>query len=269
MNCHRDIDDHTVADFPSASEDFINGISNSNPITRVVQSHFLFTEADHGYLNPISDKYEQLINQSFDSKKWDMESGYEGISVFNEYITWAVYDLFIKEYFPDKADSIAIQWQYQNADRGFWAQNIFANKMAELYYKKGQKKFESIYVPFLKWCKKVEPHITQPTIVGTDTEHFVKADLNNLALNFSEPMNTELPIDVQIFEFKNEKATGNKKIIALKDYQWSNQGRTLNFKIDTPFEEFSLKFNWWGNGKPLVSKKGVFLKPNSIVALKK
>lgn len=268
MNCHRDIDDNTVADFPSASEDFINGISTSNSISRVVQSHVLFTETDHGYLNPISDKYEQLITQSFDTKKWDMESGYEGISVFNEYITWAVYDLFIKEYFPDKADSIAIQWQYQNAARGFWAQNIFANKMAELYYKKGQKKFESIYVPFLKWCKKVGPHITQPTIVGTDTEHFIKADLNNLALNFSEPMNTKKPIAVQIFEFKNEKATGNKKIITLKDYQWSNQGKTLNFKIDIPYEEFSLKFNWWGNGKPLVSKQGVFLKPESIIALK-
>lgn len=269
MNCHRDIDDQTVADFPSASEDFINGITSGNPISRVVQSHNLFTEADHGYINPISDKYEKLITQSFDTKKWDMESGYEGISVFNEYMTWAVYDLFIKEYFPDKADSIAIQWQYQNADRGFWAQNIFANKMVELYYKKGQKKFESIYVPFLKWCKKAGPNITQPTMVGTDPEHFVKVDLNRLELNFSEPMNTKLPIDVQIFEFKNEKATGNKKIITLKGHQWSNQGKTLSFKIDTPFEEFVLKFNWWGNGKPLVSKNGIFLAPGSSVALKK
>ena len=269
MNCHRDIDDNTVADFPTASEDFINGITSGNPISRVVQSHDLFTEMDHGYINPISDKYEKLIAQSFDTKKWDMESGYEGISVFNEYMTWAAYDLFIKEYFPDKADSIAIQWQYQNASRGFGAQNLFAKKVMALYQKKGKKNFERIYPPLLKWCKSVEDRITQPTLLNIDLENFVKIDPNHIELNFSEAMNTQTLIDVQIIEYKNNQSTGLKKFTQLKEFKWSNEGKTLHFKIDTAFDQFALIFNWWGNGKPLVSKNGIFLTPSSSVPLKK
>lgn len=269
MNCHRDIDDNTVADFPSASEDFINGVASSNSNSRVVQNHSIFTEMDHGYINPISDKYEKLITQFFDTKKWDMESGYEGTSVFNEYMTWAVYDLFVKEYFPSTADSIAIQWQYQNASRGFCAQNLFAKKVAELYQKQGKKNFESIYPPLLKWCKSVEDRITQPTLLNIDDQNFVKIDPNHIELNFSKAMNTQTPIDVQIIEYKNKQATGQKKIVEPKEIKWSNQGKTLHFKIDTTFDELILVFNWWGNGKPLISKNGIFLAPQSTVALKK
>jgi hypothetical protein len=43
----------------------------------------------------------------------------------------------------------------------------------------------------------------------------------------------------------------------------------VNFKIDTSFEEFTLILNWWGIDKPLLSKNGILLKPQSYILLKK
>ncbi|MBS1682812.1 MAG: DUF4932 domain-containing protein [Bacteroidetes bacterium] len=269
QNCHRDVDSLTTVDFPNISKDLIQGNLNSDLTTRVVENHSLFTEMDHGYINPISEKYENLIAANFDLNKWDNESGYPGINCFNEYMTWAAYDLFIKEKFPKMADSISLQWQYQNASRGFIAQNIFARKVSELYFsQKGDKKLEPIYVPLLKWCKEVERIVSQPSLQNIDKEIFVKTDLSNLVVQFSEPMNTGTPFKVQLVEFKNSNQTGKNNWVEIKD-GWINNGKSLRLKLNTSFEEFALIFNWWGNDKPLLSKNGIFLKPQSYILLKK
>lgn len=154
QNCHRNIDSCTTVDFPNISKNLILGGAANNIANRIVDNHAIFTEMDHGFINPISDKYAKLISANFDVKKWDIGSGYPGLSSFNEYMTWAVYDLFIHENFPAYADSIALQWQYQNASRGFIAQNLFSKKLLELFLsKKAPKKIEEIYEPLLSWCK--------------------------------------------------------------------------------------------------------------------
>jgi len=269
QNCHRDIDSTTTVDFPNISKDLILGNLQTNYNTRIVENHSLFTEMDHGYINPISDKYEKLISSNFNLKQWDKESGYTGINSFNEYMTWAVYDLFIKENFPKVADSIALQWQYQNASRGFIAQNLFSKKVSELYStQKGVKKIESIYKPLLKWCKSVENKITQPKLLNIDTKNFIKADISNLAVEFSEEMNIKSPFQIQIIEYKNGNQTGKEKLIEIKNAIWTNNGKKMILKFDTDFEEFAIIFNLWGMDKPLLSKKGILLKPESYILAK-
>ncbi len=102
QNCHRDIDSLTAVDFPNISKDLILGNLDKDLNTRIVENHSIFTEMGHAYINPISDKYAKLIAANFNLNKWDNESGYPGVNSFNEYMTWAVYDLFIKENFPCK-----------------------------------------------------------------------------------------------------------------------------------------------------------------------
>lgn len=270
QNCHRDIDSLTTVDFPNISKDLILGNLETDYNQRVVENHSLFTEMDHGYVNPISDKYEKLITSNFNLAKWDKKSGYSGINSFNEYMTWAVYDLFIKENFPKVADSIALQWQYQNASRGFIAQNLFAKKVSELYFKqKGNRSIEYIYKPLLKWCKTIENKITQPTLLNIDTKKFVKTDISNIQIQFSEEMDTKGSFQVQIFEFKNGNQTGKENIIEIKDGVWTDNGRKMTLKLNTDFEEFTIIFNWWGMDKPLLSKNGILLEPQSYILAKK
>ncbi len=270
QNCHRDIDSFKTVDFPNISQDLILGNQSVNLNSRIVENHSIFTEMDHGYINPISDKYADLIAAKFNLQKWDKGSGYSGINSFNEYMTWAVYDLFIKENFPEVADSIALQWQYQNAARGFIAQNLFANKLSELYFsRKGKVKIESLYKPLLKWCKRIETKVSQPTLVDIDKKNFVKADVSNLQLVFSEPMDTKRLFSVQIFEFKSGQQTGRESLLEIKNPRWSKDGKKLSFGIDTSFEEFALLFNRMGIDKPLLSQNGILLQPHSYVLLKK
>lgn len=270
QNCHRDIDSLTTVDFPNISKDLILGNLNSDFNARIVENHSIFTEMDHGYINPISDKFEKLITLNFNLKKWDKDSGYSGINSFNEYMTWAVYDLFIKENFPKVADSISLQWQYQNAGRGFIAQNIFSKKVSELYLgQKGIKKIEPIYKPLLRWCKSIENKVSQPTLLNIDKKNFVKTDISNIQLTFSEAMETKYPFKMQIVEFKNGNQTGKESFIEAKEFKWSNGDKTLNLKIETEFEEFVLIFNWWGNDRPMTSKNGILLEPQSYILLKK
>ena len=269
QNCHRDIDSSKTVDFPNISKGLILGNLEVNN-KRIVENHSLFTEMDHGYINPISDKYEKLITSNFNIVKWDKESGYPGINCFNEYMTWAVYDLFIKENFPKVSDSIALQWQYQNSSRGFIAQNLFSKKVAELYFnQKGIKKIENIYTPLLKWCKKNESKISQPILMDIDAEKFIKTDISNIQIVFSEEMDTKSSFQVQIVEFKNGNQTGKVNLIDAKDCLWDNKGRKLTLKLNTDFEEFALIFNWWGIDKPLLSVSGILLKPQSYILLKK
>lgn len=270
QNCHRDIDSLTTVDFPNISKDLILGNLDNDLSTRIVENHSIFTEMDHGYINPISDKYEKLITSNFNLKKWDKESGYPGINSFNEYMTWAVYDLFIKENFPKVADSISLQWQYQNASRGFIAQNIFAKKVSELYNKqKGNKKIENIYKPLLKWCKKVENKVSQPTLLNIDKKNFIKFDVENFQINFSEKMLIKNSFKIQLAEFRNNQETGKSEFIEIKNGTWSNDRKTVRFKINTEYNEFALIFNWWGNDKPITSKNGILLEPQSYILLKK
>lgn len=270
QNCHRDVDRTTTVDFPNISKDLILGNLENDYCTRIVENHTLFTEMDHGYINPISDKYEKLITSNFNLTKWDKESGYQGINSFNEYMTWAVYDLFIKVNFPEVADSIALQWQYQNASRGFIAQNLFAKKVSELYFKqKGNRSIENIYKPLLKWCKDVENKIIQPTLLNIDKKNFVKADNSNFVIEFSEEMNDKNPFNIKIYEFKNGNQTGKEETIEIKNVSWTNDGKKLTMKLDTDFDEFAIIFNWWGLDKPLTSKNGILLEPRSYILVKK
>jgi hypothetical protein len=269
QNCHRDIDSLKTVDFPNISKGLILGNLEANN-KRIVENHSLFTEMDHGYVNPISDKYEKLITSNFNLSKWDKESGYPGIDSFNEYMTWAVYDLFIKENFSKVSDSIALQWQYQNASRGFIAQNLFSKKVAELYFsQKGIKNIENIYKPLLKWCKKNESSISQPTLLNIDNNNFIKADISNIQIVFSEEMSPKKFFQLKIVEFKNGNQTRKEDLIEIKDCFWENNGKKVTLKINTDFEEFALIFNWWGIDKPLLSKNGILLKPQSYVLLKK
>lgn len=122
--------------------------------------HMLFTELDHSFVNPTTDKYAELVNKNFDVSKWDAGSGYGKweLATFNEYMTWAVYDVFVYEYFPEVASSVCKVWARQNQTRGFIGSPQFNEKVLELYdrAKSEGKTLKDIYPELLEWCRNVE-----------------------------------------------------------------------------------------------------------------
>lgn len=140
-------------------------------------------------------------------------------------MTWAVYDLFLDEYFPEYAKKLSTFWQYQNASRGFFAQNLFSEKLKELYRNNEGKKFQNIYKPLLKWTKEIETTITLPELINVDTRQFIKTDTNKIQLEFSEEMNTKDSFGLIIEEFKDGKKTGKNQNIEINDSKWTDEGK--------------------------------------------
>jgi len=261
MNCHRKIDSNTDADFPSASIEFVNGFDGVSMVKRIISSHMLFTEMDHGYINPISDKYADLIADNFNVDIWDSGSGYTGINCFNEYMTWAVYTLFIKERYPQyNVDSIATLWQLQNATRGFFAQNLFTDKVEELYSSKGNRSFESMYEPLLTWCKSIENNVSEPVTMKGSTNEFISVQEGVVEVVFSKPMKAGNPFGVSLHEIDAEgRGSGKNMSMTVYNANWSEDKKTVCFTVECPYERYVLFLNRWGSGQPLVSVNGIFL----------
>ncbi|MDD4712970.1 MAG: DUF4932 domain-containing protein [Bacteroidales bacterium] len=270
QNCHRDIDSLTTVDFPNIGEDLILGKMNGNIAGRITDNHSIFTEMDHGYVNPISEKYSELITKNFDLKKWDKESGYSGINSFNEYMTWAVYDIFISDSFPkEKTDSISSIYWKQNATRGFIAQNLFSKKLLELHDKNKSSKLEELYIQMLKWCKKIENKISQPKLLNSDTKNYITLKNDIVDLHFSEPMQKSKIIDIVLIQFENGNQTQNKQKIKIENPVWSQDGIDVSFKIDSKFEQYAVGLYVWDSPNGLYSKNNILLNPQSYILVKK
>ena len=270
QNSHRDIDSLTTVDFPNIGEDLILGKMNDNILERITDNHSIFTEMDHGYVNPISEKYSESIAKNFDLKKWDNESGYTGINSFNEYMTWAIYDIFISDNFSnEKTDSISNIYWKQNATRGFIAQNLFSKKLIELHKKNKSKNLEELYLPMLKWCKKIENKITQPKLLNSDTKNYITLKNDIIDLHFSEPMLKSKVIDIVLIQFENEKQTQNQQNIKIENPTWSEDGKNVSFKIKSEFEQYAISFYVWNSLNGLYSKNSILLNPQSYILVKK
>jgi hypothetical protein len=274
MNCHRNITTSIVADFPSLAVSLINNpdVNKMNNADRAIEIHTLFTEADHGFVNPISDKFEKEMKAKISYAKWDRQSGYPDINIFNEYMTWALYDLFVLKYFPDIADSVSTQWHYQNGDRGFFLSSVFAKKLRELYSTKSDKEtLVDLYPKIITWCSEFQNEISLPTILSP-SEPLAIEDFSNINIEilFSEPMNEKENFDINVFFMGSEVQKTTLELNKEKnDIKWSDNGKKLSFKISlSANKKVSLQTNWWGCKTPLESKKGIMLKVYSKVGLK-
>jgi hypothetical protein len=163
MNCHANIN-NIPTDFISLPNYVLYGnvSGNINNKELALGIHLLFTEIDHGFVNPTTEYFGKEVKKKFNAQKWNNESGYEEyeFGVFNEYMTWAVYDIFIHEYFPDIAESVCEKWAIQNTTRGFKASSQFNKKLLELYRNKNKNEtIRDLYPKLLDWCSDFQKDI--------------------------------------------------------------------------------------------------------------
>lgn len=163
MNCHLTIA-NIPTDFISLPNYVLYGSKSIQINKKELASgiHMLFTETDHGFVNPTTQDFRKLIRKKFDASKWDKESGYSEyeFGVFNEYMTWAVYDIYVYKNFPDIAESVCEKWAKQNETRGFIASRQFNRKLLELYQNKNDNEtIRDLYPKLLNWCNDFQKKI--------------------------------------------------------------------------------------------------------------
>lgn len=118
-----------------------------------------FTEIDHAYVNPVSDQYVEEINQAFNSlKPWYKGGGYNlPYLTFNEYMTWGIVSLYMKEHYPrnEFLELKSYLEQFMVERRGFYQFKAFNNELIRLYEAKtDQQTITDLYPAIIAWISK-------------------------------------------------------------------------------------------------------------------
>lgn len=276
MNCHRTIDSVTTADFPTLSTALIenNASKINDQAQRAIEIHTLFTEMDHGYVNPVTDLFAKDVAKQFNTEYWDRQSGYEGLNCFNEYMTWALYDIFVEKYFPAIADSISTQWHYQNAQRGFYASNLFAAQLKTLYrHKRSTESLQDLYLRLLDWISKHQSKNKELKLLLPKADSLYQLPNNGeITLSFSTALKRNFEkISCIILKLNKGKATKERGVVEItpKDIIRWNSDRSFVLKLNIPHDEFALIFNWWGCRYPVLSDRDIMLASQSYILLKR
>ena len=129
-------------------------------MNELLQSRVVFTEIDHNYVNPISDKYEERINKSFSNReKWakgEQTSTYKNpYMVFNEYMTFAVYSLYVQDNYSKKdLEEYLPKVEKQMEDRrGYIIFKKFNRALLEKYQENQNVKMTDLFEFILDWAE--------------------------------------------------------------------------------------------------------------------
>jgi hypothetical protein len=122
-------------------------------------SGIVFTEIDHNYVNPVSSKFRREINEIFKHDSiWAKKNRltYKNpIQVFNEYMTHAVFCLWVKEnYSNEDAKFIINERNNLNVNmRGFHKFKAFNQELLSLRSQYPNLTITQLYPYILTWCK--------------------------------------------------------------------------------------------------------------------
>ena len=145
-------------DLKRAGSDFI-----LSPRSEVLfRGNIVFTEMNHGYINPEADKYAERISKAVSNRDFwvDKSKGanyYPGMATFNEYMNWALVSLRIADYAPkeEQAKMIAAVDKMMTTGRGFPQFQKFDEFLVKLYVnRKAGQTLADLYPQIIEWFEK-------------------------------------------------------------------------------------------------------------------
>ena len=129
----------------------------------IYNTRSIFTEIDHNYTVVLATKYENELNEALKVREKWVDINQEGTEfypnakrVFDEYMTWSLYVIYISDIFKNNQE--AIDYAYNNVNktmirRGFPKTKEFTDKLIELRENNPKKKIEELYPELIDWCK--------------------------------------------------------------------------------------------------------------------
>ena len=127
--------------------------SREADLTRIV-----FTEIDHNYVNPVTNKFSEINEIMQPLECWNKGAqGYSnGYATFNEYMTWAVFTLYLYDNFDTKTFN---KHNKEEADfmqngRGFIRFLSFNDFVLDWYKENQSKSIIELYPVVIEWVKK-------------------------------------------------------------------------------------------------------------------
>lgn len=132
---------------------------------KAMNTRIIFTEIDHNYVGPVSEKNSDKINSIFDKRQIWVDETNKGIDhyptpikIFDEYLTWGLFVLYAYDTFGNNSE--VLEQSIQNVNdvmvnkRGFIKFKEFNDFLLNLYHKNKGKKIETLYPLLLEWSSK-------------------------------------------------------------------------------------------------------------------
>jgi Domain of unknown function (DUF4932) len=126
-----------------------------------LMSGVVFTEIDHNYVNRVTNKYRDLVDSIFSNKTiWVSKSSTSDfygnpVSIFNEYMTWSVFCLYVLDkYEKVDAEFIINERESRMVDkRNFIKFKAFNETLIKIRHANKNLKIVELYPYILDWCK--------------------------------------------------------------------------------------------------------------------
>ena len=136
-----------------------SGVTLSKPAETVARGHIVFTELNHGYINPEADNHASAVLKAISRRdRWvEPERGpgyYGGIAAFNEYMNWGLASLRVVDVAPkeDQPTLLSLIDDMMTKRRGFPVYADFSRFLVDRY--RGRKPGESLadlYPEIIAW----------------------------------------------------------------------------------------------------------------------
>jgi hypothetical protein len=128
----------------------------------VFRGNIVFTEINHGYINPEAEKYaDRIVKATSNRDRWVERSRgagyYGGIGTFNEYMNWGLVSLRLVDYAPrdEQERMIASVDQMMSRRRGFPQFEAFDKFLVNLYRNRAPgKTVAELYPQIISWFEK-------------------------------------------------------------------------------------------------------------------
>lgn len=135
-----------------------SGLTLSDSAAKLFRGNIVFTEINHGYINPEGDKYAERISEAISNRDYWVDSSmgpqyYPGNGVFNEYMNWALVNLRLAEYAPAaERDTMIARVERMMVDgRRFPRFAELSRFLVPRYLARGERTLADLYPEIIAW----------------------------------------------------------------------------------------------------------------------
>ena len=127
----------------------------------LLESRVLFTEIDHHFVNPVSEKFKDRLTEVIGNNRnnWvnndvsGTESYPNGFSVFNESMTWALFTLYAYDFYePNEVSKYISRMERQMKNRGFLNFSEFNQALLLKYNENKNIDMTELTQYMIDWC---------------------------------------------------------------------------------------------------------------------
>ena len=158
----KELQPHVNFPYPQDVKRYFQGGRMSERAETVFRGNIVFTEINHGYINPEADRYADRIARAISNRdRWVEKSKgpgyYGGNGAFNEYMNWALVSLRIVDYAPREEQDVMIANinTMMTERRGFPQFKAFDTFLVALYRnRRPGTTVADLYPQIIEWFEK-------------------------------------------------------------------------------------------------------------------